>query len=178
MFGFCVFERTKETCTVRWRRLIACDSPNRLETEKSDSLSGFFWAKYLISQRKLIAKPDSLSGFRERIMEQNETLNAANAMSMGPCCLKWEPGFDTNKCSAIRRGVGTVLIDAISRFQRHRSRYPKPKSRWNRHSPSMPKLRYVGINRCSTLRHNRNGTINARVLFQYCSRIETAVCIS
>ena len=48
-------------------------------------------------------------------MEQNQTLNAANAHVDGAVLLEVEPGLDTSKCSAIRRGVGAgaVLADAI-----------------------------------------------------------------
>jgi hypothetical protein len=41
-------------------------------------LSGFFGAKYLILNGSQFAKPDRLSGFWERVMEQNQTLNAAH----------------------------------------------------------------------------------------------------
>ena len=77
-----------------------------------------------------------MSGFREPVMEQNRTLNAANAHLDGAVLLESGNrlgrlgrhqafGLIADKCSAIRRGVGksegailiAVLTDATTRFE-------------------------------------------------------------
>jgi hypothetical protein len=63
MFGFCVFEERGLSRPID----PAYISLLGLEREKPDTLSGVFGAKYLIPQGSSFAKPDSLSGFQQRV---------------------------------------------------------------------------------------------------------------
>jgi hypothetical protein len=86
MFGFCVFERNK---------LVATDDPAHLSL-----------AKVGLEREK----PDRLSGFQERVMEQNQTLNAANAHVDGAVLLEgiWVIAQKPNRrhCPSMNRQFG------------------------------------------------------------------------